>query len=68
MYELDFYENSKNLILCAFLGPPDSLGLFFKKWASSLFLLYDYLTSYNKSEKSGRAISEILRCKHMNGK
>ena len=31
---------------------PDSSDLFFTNQASSLFLLYDYLTSYKKSEKT----------------
>ena len=59
MNGLDFCQNPKNVALdhfLDFLGPPDQSGLFFKNWASSLFLLYDYLTSCKKLEKTDEPI------------
>ena len=38
-----------------YLGPPDLTRLFSKVW-QSLFLLYDYLTSYKNSQKTNELI------------
>ena len=51
-----------------FLGPTDSTGLFFRNWASSLTLLYGYLTSCKKIREKLRINFDILLCKWTDGR
>ena len=53
-----FFQNPKNLIFGPFLGTPNPTGDFFKNWAASLYLFYDYLISCKNLEKIDQPIAK----------
>ena len=69
MNELDFCQNPQNLIFERFLGLFGPSGLYetFFKNGLSHFCYFGLSNFIQKISKNWRVISEILRCKRMNG-
>ena len=63
-----FFQNPKNLIFGPFLGTPNPTGDFFKNWAASLYLFYDYLISCKNLEKIDQPIAKSSTAKGQTGK